>query len=498
MKEPRKKGQQREKFMETTVTHTFQLSDDSQIIIYYGTTFDLYGHEVTNWNSVKAIRTKGNYNLGVLTDTPAAFLKYLIDNEGKNCYKDEFPIEMTHRERAYKKIEAFLGEYSSCLRYGRGIPVCFSRKPEHKLESMISEQSNAEVFFENELQKAEEGNIASMLQVGALYYHGVLVDTDYRKAAQWLKKVSEAKSEYSFIADKFIARMYYSGVMPKEEQSYEKSYEYHLRSSQEDIYSAGQVAFMKSVGSGCQYDYEKTERYYLSIINTLDNPRKDSLCTFYMNHGEYHKAAKIYETIADVYPTAGYQLGLMYKHGVLSNPFMPDYQMADKYFRMSLELGYTMSAFEIGTLYFNPTGNFKKDFVKAQKYFQIAVEHDHYSIAQYMLGYMYLHGHVSKDRKKAIQYFEMAADQGHTLSIAHLGKLYLQSDFLDYQKAFKCVAYSANCGDAPSKYILGVMYLFGKGCEPDEDKAYFLLKEASTSGAPEATVLLKQLETGNV
>ena len=47
--------------------------------------------------------------------------------------------------------------------------------------------------------------------------------------------------------------------MPREAQSYEKSYEYHVRSAKGDIYSAGQVGFMQSIGSGCEYDYKKTE-----------------------------------------------------------------------------------------------------------------------------------------------------------------------------------------------------------------------------------------------
>ena len=47
------------------------------------------------------------------------------------------------------------------------------------------------------------------------------------------------------------------------------------------------------------------------------------------------KAANIYLTMVDTFPDAGYQLGLMYKRGILNSPFMPDYFIAEKYFRIS-------------------------------------------------------------------------------------------------------------------------------------------------------------------
>lgn len=249
--------------------------------------------------------------------------------------------------------------------------------------------------LENILSTAENGDINAMLLAGIYYYYGISGGKNERKAAAWFKKVSGTQSEYSSLANKFIARMYYAGSMPREEQSYIKSYEYHLKSSHGDLYSAGQVGFMQSIGSGCEFDYNKTEKYFLSIIDSLDNPRKDTLCSFYINHGEFKKAAKIYETMADTYPKAAYQLGLMYKQGVLSTPFMPDYTKAAMYFQTALDTGFVDAAHELGTLYFNPTGALKKDFAKAQKYYIISAENGNKN-SQYMLGYMYFYGHVEK------------------------------------------------------------------------------------------------------
>ena len=156
-----------------------------------------------------------------------------------------------------------------------------------------------DLSLKEELEKAEKGDESSMLRVGFYYYYGISGGKDERKAARWFRQVSELGGEYAPIADKFIARMYYAGSMPREEQSYEKSYEYHVRSAVGDMYSAGQVGFMQSIGSGCPYDYKKTEEYYLGILDKLDNPRKNTICRFYMQHGEFVKAAVIYEGMAE-------------------------------------------------------------------------------------------------------------------------------------------------------------------------------------------------------
>ncbi|MBR5271996.1 MAG: toll/interleukin-1 receptor domain-containing protein [Clostridia bacterium] len=343
------------------------------------------------------------------------------------------------------------------------------------------------------LSRAQNGDVKAMLQAGIYYYYGISGGKDERKAAMWFKKVSATESECSSIADKFIARMYYAGSIPREEQSYEKSYEYHVRASKNDVYSAGQVGFMKSIGSGCAFDYQQIEDYYLSNLDHMDNPRKDTLCRFYIEHGEFVKAANIYKEMANTYPNAAYQLGLMYKRGVLSSPFMPDYTQAAMYFQMALDNGLTAAAYDLGTLYFNPTGTFKKDFKQAQKYYHIAADKGNVG-AQYMLGYMYFYGHVEKNIPLAIMFFELAAEQGHVLSATNLALIYQMPGFHNYEKAFNYCKFAADCGDAPSEFVLGTLYLSGRGCDPDEDKAYLCFKHAAENGATEALIMLRQME----
>lgn len=367
------------------------------------------------------------------------------------------------------------------------------RKNDYRDVYNSSQLFKSDESLKNILEKANLGDLYSMLLAGIFYYYGISKGKDERRAAAWFKRVSEAECEYSPIADKFIARMYYAGSMPREPQSYEKSYKYHVKSAKGDIYSAGQVGFMKTIGSGCPFDYEEIERYFFSILDSLDNPRKHTLCKFYMEYGEFKKAACIYEEMADTYPEAAFQLGLMYKRGVLNTPFKPDYYKAARYFQMAIDNGYTQAAHELGTLYFNPTGGFKKNFVKAQKYYLLSAKTGNVD-SQYMLGYMYSYGHVEKNIPLALEYFELAAEQGHVLSATHLALLYQMPEYHNYEKAFRYCKYAADCGDSPAEFVLGTMYLLGRGCEPDEDKAYLCFKHAAENGAPEATVMLELMD----
>lgn len=344
------------------------------------------------------------------------------------------------------------------------------------------------------IEKAENGDEDAKICAGACYFYGILGSGDFQKAASLFQEVSNLEGKNAAIANKFIARMYYSGSMPREEQSYEKSFKYHVKSAEGDMYSAGQVGFMLSIGSGCQFDYEKTEEYFSRIFDQLDNPRKNSLCRFYMSHGDFGKAAKIYAGMADEFPEAAYQLGLLYKRGVLNNPIMPNYREAEYYLRKALDNGYIAAAYELGTLYFNPTGSFKKDFKKAQDYYLIAAENGN-DDAQYMLGYMYYYGHIGgRDLKKSLEYHEMAASQGHILSSAYLAVLYQIPEFEDYDKAFYYAQYAAGCGDTPSELVLGTLYLSGKGCIMDKNKAYLCFKHAAENGTPEAEFFLALID----
>lgn len=340
---------------------------------------------------------------------------------------------------------------------------------------------------------ARAGNIEAMYQAGIYYFYGIAQEQNYKEAAKWFMKVANSESKLAPMANKFIGRLYYQGSMPREPQSYKKSFEYHQKAAQEDNFSARHIAHMMARGSGCEFDYEKAVQYYISIVARSDSIGKMGLGELYSRYGEFSKAAAIYEEIADSYPAAAYELGLLYRSGVLSRPAYPDYHTAAMYFQSAAEKGHTRAAYELAELYFNPTGKFKCDFEKAEHYFRVAAAGG-IDKANYVLGYMYEYGHVNKDIEKAIFHYEQAYSRGDVLSANHLAVLYQQPGHHNFERAFTCCKYAANGGDAPSEFMLGIMYLCGRGCEADPDKAYMWLKRASEHGAPEALEIMKQME----
>ena len=346
--------------------------------------------------------------------------------------------------------------------------------------------------FRRLVNLASQGDTEAMYKVGMMYFHGVFTDRNFKEAAKWLKKVSASDSPYTIYADTVIARMYYAGVMPREEQSYEKSFQYHKKAIQ-DPYSAAQVAFMLKEGSGCDYDYDLVEKSYLSIIDSSDSVCLQEFADFYERQGEFKKAANVLERIAYITPDASYKLGMMYKNGVLNEEHIPDFRNALTYFKMSSELGNVNATYECGRLYFNPTGPFKKDFNKAQEFFIEAANKGHMT-AQYILGYMYEYGHVERNIQEAIRYNKMAAEQGHVLAAMHLGELYQIPKYHNYQLAFKYSKFAADHGCALACFTLGVLYLQGRGCDYDESKAFTYMKKAADSGIHEAVAMIEEAE----
>lgn len=84
------------------------------------------------------------------------------------------------------------------------------------------------------------------------------------------------------------------------------------------------------------------------------------------------------------------------------------------------------------------------------------------------------------------------------MSIAWLALLYQIPEVHNYEKAFYYCKKAADAGDTPSEFVLGTLYLSGRGCEPDEDKAYLCFKHAAESGNLEALLMLQKMDELNI
>lgn len=83
------------------------------------------------------------------------------------------------------------------------------------------------------------------------------------------------------------------------------------------------------------------------------------------------------------------------------------------------------------------------------------------------------------------------------MSAAWLGLLYQIPQYHNYAKDFVYCTHVAECGISTAKFVLGMMYLIGKGCDADIEKAYLWLKKAKKDGITEATIFLDQINKIN-
>ncbi len=364
----------------------------------------------------------------------------------------------------------------------------FNSNPDYRVDQV----------FEQLLNDANAGSLEAMYELGMNYYYGETSAQgesrwDYEQAVHWLRKVSESDHPLRYHADNILARMYYNGTVPAEPQSYEKAMEYIERAAPYNDYAKSQKAYHLREGLGCEFDFQKYLDFLKDGIGKGDNMMAIGLANFYIKYGKYAEAMEVYDSIEILTPEINYRIGMLYRNGVLTDPPKPDFMQAAYYLRNAADENHIMAAYEYGMLCFRPTGRFRKDFRSAQKYLQIAADGG-LADAQYVLGFMYKSGHVTRDLPKAVEYLEKAKAQGHSFSAMELASLYQQPEVQNYQRAFECATMAAEHNLAEGEFLLANMLFFGRGCEPNMNKAYELYDRAYAPGIHYATVMMARID----
>ncbi len=352
--------------------------------------------------------------------------------------------------------------------------------------------------FNQLLVEANAGNVEAMYEVAMMHYYGVTSQQsqsnwDYEQAVYWLRLVSEADHPLRHEAENILARMYYNGTVPAEPQSYEKAMEYIERAAPYSEYAKSQKAYHLREGIGCEFDFDKYLHFLKEGFDAGDNMRAVGLANFYIKYGKYDEAMKVYDSIENLTPDINYQIGMLYRNGVLTDPPKPDFMQAAFYLRNAADENHIMAAYEYGMLCFRPTGRFRKDFRSAEKYLKIAADGG-LANAQYVLGFMYESGHVTRDLYKAVEYFEKARAQGHSFAAMELASVYQQPEVQNYQRAYECAAMAAEHGGGEGGFLLGNLLFLGRGCEPDINKAYELFSRAYAHGIHYASTMIARID----
>jgi len=364
----------------------------------------------------------------------------------------------------------------------------FNSNPDYPVNEIFKELSD----------EAKAGSVESMYELAMMHYYGVTSAEgqsawDYEQAVYWLRRVSEADHPLCHEAENILARMYYNGTVPAEPQSYEKSMEYIERAAPYSEYAKGQKAYHLREGIGCEFDFRKYLDFLKEGFDKGDNMRAIGLANFYIKYGKYDEAMAVYDSIENLTPDINYQIGMLYRNGVLSDPPKPDFMQAAYYLRNAADGNHIMAAYEYGMLCFRPTGRFRKDFRSAEKYLKIAADGG-LANAQYVLGFMYASGHVTRDLAKAVEYYEKARAQGHSFSAMELASLYQQPEVQNYQRAYECALMAAEHSIAEGEFLLANLLFLGRGCEPNINKAYDFYCRAYNHGIHYASVMMARVE----
>lgn len=117
--------------------------------------------------------------------------------------------------------------------------------------------------------------------------------------------------------------------------------------------------------------------------------------------------------------------------------------------------------------------------------------------AWYELGELYETGEgVTQDKAKALELYTQAADAGYVPAEYQLGKeAYMQaaaSDKPDFSVAFGWLKRAADAGNADAQYMLGILYMQGRGTEQSVPQAISSFRRAAEQGHADAQYVLGQ------
>lgn len=248
-------------------------------------------------------------------------------------------------------------------------------------------------------------------------------------------------------------------------------------------------------------DYKKAENLLLSESNNvlalydlgrLYSMEKSGLKDDEKSFEFYKKALQgfiqIELTAKKVKPYLQYQIGVMYFKG-LGTPI--DNRKASEYLEKSAELGNQYAKRLLAFEYISGK-NFEKNIDKGISLLtELADSGD--AFAGYKLGKIYLRGEiVNQDLDKAEKYLLSAEDNEFTQYA--LGKLYLQKDKYDIQKAISYFEKSAD-KNMQASYQLGRLYFFGaEDLEKDKEKAIEFLNLSAEQGNEYAQNFIDNIE----
>jgi|GEM_PF-5446218 len=277
-------------------------------------------------------------------------------------------------------------------------------------------QDNNKGIDKETYQKAEQGDVDALNEIGNMYFDGQGVEKDDKKALEYYTKAAEKGDTDALIN---IGVMYANGQGVEKDDK--KAFEYLTKAAEKGNANALiNIGWMYSDGKGVEKDDKKAFEYLT-------------------------KAAEKGNAVAL------FNIGVMYANG---QGVEKDDKKALEYYTKAAEKGDAMALYIIGAMYLNGQG-VKKDDKKAFEYYTKAAEKGN-AHALYSIGVMYSKGQgVEKDDKKALEYFTKAAEKGSAMALYGIGVMYSKGQGVekDDKKALEYFTKAAEKGNARVKAL---------------------------------------------
>ena len=352
--------------------------------------------------------------------------------------------------------------------------------------------------YEGQNMKSADMRSYVWYRIGKMHCYGLGTEQDYEKAFEWFLKSAQEGNKF---AQYSLANLYYYGNGVEKDLS--QAFLWYRKSSEQgQPYAPYAVAQMYDKGEYVSQSEETAQRYYkVALSGFLELESKDQ---------------------AD--DNLFYKIGVMYKNGLGTEA---DISKAIDYFKRSAEMNNKNGLYEYGKVLIQgkhieadlnkglecieksiKLGNSNAKRFLALEYIsgecfpqdiekgiamltECADEGDNF--ASFKLGQIYLKGEiVPQDLEKAEKYLLSAEDNEYTQYA--LGKLYLQKEKYDIQKAVDHFKHSADMNKW-SSYQLGVLYLFGaEGLAKDKEQAAQWLTKSANDGNGYAQNMLNNID----
>jgi enhanced entry protein EnhC len=282
-------------------------------------------------------------------------------------------------------------------------------------------------------QAAIDGNAKAQVLLGMLLERGIGTKPDIAKAIRYYEKSATADNR---VAQFILGTYYYQGLWLKKDD-------------------AKAISLLNAAGKqGLPYAY-----YNLAVIRS--NQHQDFLTP--LKEAAQHGYAKASLFLSDYY--------------LLNDADLNKLQIATKTYHHLAELGYPKANLKLGYMYQQGL-IVKKDEKKAAAFYKKAANENNL-IAMYLLANIYLSGEVGKPNiKKAKLWYQKAANLGFVPAYVALGFIAENIDY-NYAGAIYWYKKAADKNSAVGSRNLALMYRYGKGIKPNNEKAMYWHNKAT-------------------